>query len=323
MRRALATLAVGLSATCLAAPAGGDEAPTIAVTGAGSPSIEVEVSAKELRLGEPFFATLRARHASDVQVVVPDALALGPGLEELGRASASRRNPDGTVTRETELELIAFEVGEVPLPPIELQYVTPERSGQVWTEEVVLAVRDPLAGTGDAQLRDLAEPVSVSRTDLTWLFAGAAALIAAAAAAFVRHLRRRVARGRRRRAPERAAPDPAGEALARLETLAASGALDAVDRRPAYYEMSEIVRGYLGRLYGFPALDLTTKEIRGALERAADDESRRLVLGWLADVDAVKYAGYGAGTDEARDTLDRAVELVLETQRAGDEPEEV
>lgn len=147
-------------------------------------------------------------------------------------------------------------------------------------------------------------------------------MIAAAAAALVRHVRRRVARGRRGRAPERAAPDPASEALARLETLAASGLLDAVDRRSAYYEMSEIVRGYLGRLYGFPALDLTTKEIRGALERAADDESRRLVLGWLADVDAVKYAGYGAGTDEARDTLDRAVELVLETRSADDEPQE-
>ena len=94
------------------------------------------------------------------------------------------------------------------------------------------------------------------------------------------------------------------EALARLTEVEASGALDAEDRKPAYLEMSEILRAYIGRRFGFPALDLTTGEIRRELETRPDGAGAAdLVYGWLEHGDMVKFAGYDASPDEARQSL--------------------
>ena len=80
--------------------------------------------------------------------------------------------------------------------------------------------------------------------------------------------------------------------------------LDQEDRKPAYLAMSEILRAYIGRRYGFPALDLTTEEIRRDLVARPDAaHASDLVCGWLERSDLVKFAGYDATPDEARQAL--------------------
>jgi hypothetical protein len=162
--------------------------------------------------------------------------------------------------------------------------------------------------------------VPVTRPDWTiiWITIIVGASVAGAAlilvAAFLLRRRRRIrvpARTRVRSGPPR---EPGEEALARLDELEASGALEADDRKPAFIELSEIVRIYLGRRYGFPALDSTTSEIKAHLRRRTGTEAALEILEeWLRVSDLVKYAGYQPPVEEAANAAARARELVIRT----------
>ncbi|HWM85905.1 MAG TPA: hypothetical protein VNO33_08700, partial [Kofleriaceae bacterium] len=107
--------------------------------------------------------------------------------------------------------------------------------------------------------------------------------------------------------------------LARLDELEASDALDAADLKPVYLSMSEILRAYMGRRFGFPALDLTTFEIRRELMvRPGGQAAAELISGWLERADLVKFAGYLASADEARQALYDA-RIFIDRTRAGAE----
>src|SRR5690606_25125752 len=105
-----------------------------------------------------------------------------------------------------------------------------------------------------ADMRDIAGPVTVARRDFTLVYIALGLVILGVATVAV------IGGGRlrgRRTAVSMEAPRPGAEreALERLDALAASGALAAADRKPAYLTMSEIVRAYLGRRFGIAARD--------------------------------------------------------------------
>jgi hypothetical protein len=97
----------------------------------------------------------------------------------------------------------------------------------------------------------------------------------------------------------------------RLAELERSGALDQVDRRPFYFTVTEIVRDYLGRRFGFDALDMTSRELCDALARSpASEEVRGDTERWLSGCDLIKFARVAAARDEAAGALAQARGLV-------------
>jgi hypothetical protein len=124
--------------------------------------------------------------------------------------------------------------------------------------------------------------------------------------------------GARRRRVRRAAAQapidnrpPEEIALEKLRALASSGLLDADDRRPFTFAVSEIVREYLGRRFGFEALEMTTAELLVKLEKAGGPPAARVeVARWLDATDLVKYAGLSTTRDEAERALSEAIEIV-------------
>jgi hypothetical protein len=110
---------------------------------------------------------------------------------------------------------------------------------------------------------------------------------------------------------------PPGEiALERLRALEGSPLLDEVDRRPFYFALTEVVREYLGRRFGFAALDMTTSELLEALH-AAPAELRADARRWLGACDLVKFARLPASREDASSALGEALALV---QRAETPP---
>jgi hypothetical protein len=93
--------------------------------------------------------------------------------------------------------------------------------------------------------------------------------------------------------------------------------LDADDRRPFYFAVSEVVREYLGRRLAFDALELTSSELLAAMDARAEVLAVRGELAaWLAACDLVKYAGVAAARDEGLALLERAVGIVESTHAA-------
>ena len=287
-----------------------------------APAVSAAPSAQEVGLGQVFYLFVRVVHQPGMQVNLPASLPLGPAFEESARTDTSRSNPDGTVTREFEIALQAFEVGDLVIPPVPVTYAAHGRAQEVMTQAVPIVVTG-VVGEGEAELKDIAGPVAVERPDMTLLYVAGTVLGALLLVALVLLARRLWRRRRRRvlaRLPEALRRSAHEEALARLDEVEASGALDAEDRKPAYLAMSEALRGYIGRRFGFPALDLTTEEIRREL--AARPEVAHLadgVCAWLEAGDLVKFANHDASPDEARQALYDA-RIFIDRTHAGAAP---
>ena len=91
-------------------------------------------------------------------------------------------------------------------------------------------------------------------------------------------------------------------AFRELDTLKSKGLLERGNAREHFFELSEILRRYLGKRYLFPALDWTTEEItehfknQEKIELASRTEANRI----LKKSDLIKFAKAQAlpGTDE-------------------------
>jgi hypothetical protein len=183
-----------------------------------------------------------------------EILEVGPvESSEASRSAVGRR-----VALRQRLVLTAFRPGELELPPQRVALPGPDGTAELWTPAgLVLRVGSVLpAGAETAALEPRApappRPLPLGRA--FWLTLAAGSLLAAAA----------VALAARRRAASAAAPErrlgPAEELARALERAERAGAPE-----EAHVLVSLALRRYLGRAFGFPAVESTTAEVRREL----------------------------------------------------------
>ena len=291
------------------------DAPSLSLLAKQGPAGEV-ARVPKVKVGEPFTVLITATAKADVLVNLPATFDAGD-FEVLERRETA--SPDGAEKR-FALAVVAWKPGALKLPGIPITYV-PKGKGevkQIKTAPLDVEVEAVLTEPEKADLRPLAPPVDVLVKDWTLVYVAVAVGGAVVLGGLVLVLGRVVARRRRRGTPTPVVVDlrpPHEIALERLRLLERSGRLDEVDRRPFYFEVTEIVRDYLGRRFGFDALDKTSRELLDALERAeASPPVRSDVERWLGACDLIKYARVAADHGEAAAALAAAVALV-ETSR--------
>lgn len=317
MRAAATALAIALAALQAGEAAAADAgAGHVAPPPVDAPVASAALSDREVTLGRSFFLFVRVVYARGIDVNLPANLGLPDGLEEIQRTNVERANPDGSLTREFEVELMAFTLGDVAIAPIAVTYTARGDVAQVQTNPLALRVVGVI-GDGAEELRDIAPPVEVRREDYRLLYALVAVLATIVVLLLIWWT---IARTRARRqlvaariAARRLPVDE--EALARLAEIEERGALEAGDLKPAYLEMSEIVKAYIGRRFGFPANELTALEIRNELAaRPAGQLAESLIRPWFEAADLVKFANAGASPEQARQALADARELIDRTR---------
>ena len=283
------------------------------VTAAATPTI--------VRLGGTFSVVIRATYAEGVEVNLREPLELGGSFEVKRKLSENKQSTGGRTTREWEVEVIAWDIGDLVMPGIAVTYTSGGKAEQVLTNRIRLKVIGVLGDVVDdpKAMRGNAPPAELVARDWFWLWvaAGAGALIGAVIGLLVyRNKRRRrvtnlvagvVARPRR--------IDMTSErALERLLAIEQSGIFDRdEDRKAGYLEMIEVIREYLGLRYHIATGELTTSELVRRLERVAPEEERLLVEAWLDACDLVRYGGLQTTAKDARKTLDDARALVVTT----------
>src|SRR5262249_50437144 len=256
----------------------------------------------KVRGGGAFTLTTPGARRPGVWVSMPASFSLAP-FEVISK----REVPAAQGERAFELGVVAWEPGELKLPAIAIPTFAGGETGEVRTDELAVTV-EPTIVDESAEPRPIAGPVAVRVRDLTLVWATVGALSGGILALALASIWRR---RRRRRTAERAAAlavdlrTPEEVALARLRELAEQG-VDG-DPRPFYFRLTEIVREYLGRRFGFDALELTTEELLG---RMGDHAIRPDLSTWLFACDLVKYARAPASGGGARREPGRAVPLV-------------
>ena len=309
----------------------GGARPAEAPLDASAPEVRAGASPTVVRLGTHFTVFITATFSAGVEVNLREPLELGAAFEVRRRLSEDQRSANGRTTREWQLDVIAWELGDLPIAPIAVTFTAFGRAGQVQTNAVPMKIVGNLGDIVDdpKAMRGLAAPTGLWARDWFWIWtatAGGAVVGVAIAALWLRRRRRR--RTRRLVGAAIARPvrvDMTGErALERLLAIERSGVLDRDrDRKLGYAEMVEVIRDYLGARYAIAVRDLTSSELIGRLRTTArgdEADDVDVVAAWLDGCDLVKYGGLRTSPAEAGKTLDDARALiVLTTQRAARE----
>lgn len=286
-------------------------------TAAWLPTVSARLDRTEAHVGDAVHLHVTAIHRKEVAVNLPTRPNLGK-LSLLDSTEKQKDLKDGRTQTEFVLRVAAYELGEHSIPPIDVVAVGPDRRIHAFpTEPLSLRIRSLLANVPDPQPEPAAPPVRVMERDLRPVWVGAALAAIALIVAATLWIRRWLAARARRRPPPPPEP-PHVIALRRLAELRSSGLLEQGDLDGYYDRLSLAVRDYLGGRYGFAALDMTTPEIRSALERTRSGLGSIEVEGFLTGCDLVKFARHRPEAGVAEGALDEAVAMVERTK-----PEEV
>jgi hypothetical protein len=289
-------------------------APAVAFAQSRTVSLDAPV---EVTLGDPIEVILTVTAGPGDDVAVPKQ-PFEP-FETLSKELAVEgANDGGPRTFTFTLGLLCFEVGAHELGPIEVRITT--ASGELVELEsntVAIDVLSVLANEPNPELKPPTAPVSVEQDDHRLLIA-LGALLAAAFGALLAWLLMRWWRKRDRPEPAPPPPPPPWEtALVELRRLERERPAAIAEGRtePWVDAVSDSIRAYLGRRFGFHGLESTTDEIAEELHQAKSlGIAPADAVAFLGECDLVKFARASLADEASQNLIEQALTLVEKTR---------
>lgn len=278
--------------------------------------LRVRVMPEKVKLGEPATIEIVVTHDPSQRYELKTPNDLG----DFDYVGQERKRVDGKSQSTTtiEVKVAAFQLGALDTPQLELEVTAPEGNATLPVPRAKLIVESILPDdkqTKGENLYDVKPPEEVPIRSWRLLYALAALLaLAGLTYAIVRYLQR----------PKVVAPAyvPPPEPLhvrttKALDALAAQNLPAKGEFKPYYFRLSEIVRGYLGELYGFEAMESTTPELLNALRSRSTPGLPMTDLTTFAEAsDYIRYARQLPSVDDCKLHLELAYRIVHATQAA-------
>lgn len=291
----------------------------------GPVRVELTLSPKKPRLGDPLTLTLTALAQPGVQVEMPP---FGDALGRFSIASFTPRTestPDGGTRHSQRYVLEVPMSGHQRIPSLRIEFTGGRADAgqadggstghEILTDEIAVDVTSVLPEGDGGELRGLRDPLeeTVSGTRRALYALGPAVLLGALAALL---LFRRL----RARAGQQARISAYDAAMRRMAELKARGWPTEQNVDAFYVELSDIVRRYIEDRYRVRAPELTTEEfLREARQQLQLQQSQREMLeAFLSTCDRVKFAGYRPGEFESRQAFGEAGRFLDDTRPARD-----
>ncbi len=278
--------------------------------------LRVRVSPDRVKVGEPFTLEVTVTHAPAQRYELKPPSELGD-FDYLGQERKRTDGPDRSTTT-LLIKLSAFQLGGLDTPNLDLEVSAPEGAGTLPVPRARVQVDSSLppdAQDKGADLYDVKPPEELLVRSWKLLYA-LGGLLAAVLLGFA------LARYLSRPKPLVAAPLPPPEPLhvratKALDVLAAENLPGKGEFKPYYFRLSEIVRGYLGELYGFDALESTTPELLTALRSRSTPGLPVPDLATFAEAsDYIRYAKQLPTLDDCKAHLELAYRIIHSTQAA-------
>jgi hypothetical protein len=313
-------LLAALSAATLHGRAHADDADAAAeAKGSGLPSallpkVVSALAPSSIAVGDVATLTITVDAPASVQVSLPEQSF---GTLELADRRM-RSEPNGERLRTIyELDLLAFEAGALEVPELTLRFVGPNGElDEARSERHRLHVKSLLANEPNAEPKPPTKPVTVIQEDYTLAWV-ALALAAIALIAFITLFVSRKLKSREKALPPPPPPRPPWEiAFAKLHALARDKEQMLSEQRGEEFidGVSDALREYLGKRYGFDGLERTTGELVSTLERLRPEKlSLSGVSLLLEQCDLVKFARATPEPEQCDDLFNGALGLVRAT----------
>jgi len=268
----------------------------------------------ELTVGDPVQITLEVTHPDDYQVIIPPLDPQWGAFEVRNQSQATTAdNQDGTETTRQQIEVTAFNLGDLETPGLPL--TVSDGAGQI-TEVLVAPISlsvIPTLAEDDNELRDI-KPQAALEVPATWpwLVAGLLVALVVGAGGYWVYRRRR---GQPLFAPSRDNRPPWQVALDELTRIEGLGLVEQRRLKEHYTLVTDALRAYLEKQFNLCVFEHTTSEIKPVLGQSdlAPEHTRRL-LELFTESDLVKFAKLTPDDGTAQQLVVEARQLVEMTR---------
>lgn len=210
------------------------------------------------------------------------------------------------------LILMPVRLGTLTLAPIEVPYIAPSGETKVaMTPEVRIQVGGRLANDAKPELSPSGEPIHVyvPNTLLIWTLFGIGVAIVACVLGILGY--RAWVRWKEAHRPPPPPRPPIEIARERISAIEAMGLLEARDYKQLALLLSEVVREYLGGIFGFAGIEFTTYEVvREIADKRLGKVTPQEIEDFLSFCDLIKFAKFSPTENEAGALSRRAREIV-------------
>ena len=289
-------------------------------------ALSSQVEWEEVKLGQPFWWTLRLPAEVAELYRLPEKIPLGDFVE-LDRRRR-KESVDGKELVLLELRLANYaKLGELDLPVFSLAPVMLD-GGKTDAEPLLvppgrIRITSLLAGVDKPEPRDIQGPVPVFEDDFRLLVLAGLLLAFLLASLLVR--RAPGLRSGALQVVELPPPRKAHEiAMGRLRAIVQADLLRHGEIQAYFVRINETLREYLGNRYGFFALDLTSRGLSEELrDRITPGLDIKLLRHLLHDADMVKFARWRPDDTACSTAIDGTHSIVTATQLGKDQDEDV
>jgi hypothetical protein len=286
---------------------------------ADSLMLESRIEPSSVTIGDRVRMTLEVTHPGRFTVVPPDFVDGYGSLQLLSSAPLDREIRDGISSTKMTFVFQVIGLDFIDLPSFQVLLKKDESTTSITVPPMLLRVESVLS-SADAEPRDLKPPLPVPRAYPFYVSLGLLLLIAALVIIAVILMRRR------RTTVKVEIVRPAHEiAFESLRGLKESGLIESSDYHMFFVELSRILREYLGRRYGFDAMEMTTTELgRRLSEVPVPSDVSVEGLRVLFESDLVKFAKHKpeiARCQKFYSTVWNIVESTMETEKEDMEEE--
>jgi hypothetical protein len=246
------------------------------------------LSRDSLTLGERIELTVALVTPPGAKIQPPPTdNGFGPMVVKDWTSNRKERKSSDSITY--SYQLTVYEVAQCSIPKLPFIVMAALKQDTLYTEMRPIRVISVLARAGQdsVKVRDLKPPLIAGKPSLLWLWLIVAAIVAAGAVFLGRYLY-----VRNKKSPPPPPPQPPyEEAIAALLQLEAKEFLIKGLVREYTFEISDILKRYIGRRFDVNAADFTTEEMLGWIDRSPlSDTLRRLLMWFFNATDPVKFA---------------------------------
>ena len=259
-------------------------------------TINTTIDKAKVTTGDIITYTITMKHALDVIPNTPDFNAISK-FNIIGYPiSEPKEIKTGVFEQKYSVKLRVDEVGTYNISPIRIPFKVKEKntdkyiSGEAHSQNITIEVASVLRLQGEpTDIKDIKDIVAVGRDWVPWFFWGLNIILLTIILYLLWKYRKK---NHSNHIKDEIVLSAHEIALRELDKLKNKGLLQSGDARGHFFELSEILRRYLGKRYLFPAIDWTTEEITAYFKNQEKIElpSRTEVNRILKKSDLIKFA---------------------------------
>lgn len=276
-------------------------------------AVTTHASPNTVYIGDKFVYTITVDADPEFTLKIPQFSENLGGFDIVDVAEAEPRKHEGRIVYQRRYTLDSFTTGSHTIPaPVVFYTDAAGRKFEIEADAVTVEVKSVLPDDEEPQdIKDIPGPVELPVNNTPFLIGIVAGiLVIAGGAAALLWLRRR-----KTFQEETVKKPPHVIAYEQLESLMASGLIEAGRIEEYYVLLSNTVRTYLENRFGLRAPEMTTEEFLAAAAKDSGlkDEHKKLLSRFLAHCDLVKFARYGPNVEEMKSAYESAKQFIHES----------